>query len=392
MNSSDFPPQELPLAAPLDPLDAVGHLDPYPYYAGLAAQPGLYFEPRLKLWVAAGAASVKAVMTHADCRVRPLAEPVPAAISGGTAGEIFGALVRMNEGERHLQPKLALQRALAAVPLEFAQQRAARIGRRLWLRDDGLASWIFDVPVSVVASLIGFPDQQLPLLAAWMGRFVASLSPLSSGEQIADAHLAARDLMESFKQLVRQAAPAHDEAPPSLLALVSAEARAVGWDDAHALLANLVGLLSQTYEATAGLIGNSVVALVRQPEEERCEPADAATLVHSVSLLDPPIQNTRRFVARACEVEGVALEAGQAILLLLAAASRDPLGDGHAFGFGYGPHACPGHALACAIAAGAMEVVTERTCAQPAGTDFLQALRWRYRRLLNARIPEFTLA
>jgi cytochrome P450 len=388
MNSSDFPPQDELLAAPLDPLDAVGHLDPYPYYAKLVAQQEIAFDPRLKLWVAASAASVKAVMAHADCRVRPPAEPVPGAIAGGAAGEIFGALVRMNDGARHAQPKLALQRALGAVPLDLAQRRSGDIGRRLWQGDAGLGSWIFELPVSVVASLIGFPDAQLPALAAWMARFVACLSPLSSAGQIAQAHAAAEELMASFKALLRQAAPQQD----SLLALVLAEAREVGWDDAHALLANLVGLLSQTYEATAGLVGNSVIALARQPEEERCEPADAATLVHAVSLLDPPIQNTRRFVARACEVDGVALEAGQAILLVLAAASRDPQGKGHAFGFGHGPHACPGHALACAIASGAMEVVIARACTSPDGAAFLQALRWRYRRSLNARMPEFTLA
>lgn len=392
MNSSDFPPLEALLAAPLDPLDAVGHADPYPYYASLAARPGLYFEPRLQLWVAASAASVKAVMAHPDCRVRPLAEPVPAAIAGGMAGEIFGALVRMNEGERHAQPKLALQHALAAVPLELAQQRAADIGRRCWggeARNAGLTAWIFQVPVMTMASLIGFPDAQLPALAEWMGRFVACLSPLSNGAQIADAHVAARELMESFKALMRDAAPS----PGSLLALVLAQARAAGWDDAHGLLANLTGLLSQTYEATAGLLGNSVIALVRQPEEERCEPADAAALVQAVSFLDPPVQNTRRYVARACQVDGVALDEGQTILLLLAAASRDPRGDRHAFGFGYGPHACPGHALACAIATGAMEAALEHVCGStPGGADYLQALRWNYRRSLNARIPEFTLA
>jgi cytochrome P450 len=393
MNSSDFPPQDLLLAAPLDPLDAVGHADPYPYYDSLAAQPGLRFDPRLQLWVASSAASVKAVLAHPDCRVRPLAEPVPAAIGGGTAGEIFGALVRMNEGERHARPKLALQRALAALPLDVAQQRAAQIGRRLW-RENGdgggseLAGWVFDVPVSTMAHLIGFTDAQLPALAAWMGRFVASLSPLSSAAQIVDAHVAAQELMASFKQLLRDGAPAEG----SLLALVVAEAQALGWDDAHGLLANLVGLLSQTYEATAGAIGNSVVALVRQPEEERCEPADAATLVQAVALRDPPIQNTRRFVARACEVDGVALEAGQAILLVLAAASRDPQGDCYPFGFGYGPHACPGHKLACAIAAGALEIVIEHACTTAGGADFLQALRWNYRRSLNARVPEFSRA
>lgn len=390
MNSSDFPPQPALPAAPLDPLDAVGHPDPYPYYDRLA-RAGLHFEPRLKLWVAAGAAGVKAVLTHPDCRVRPPAEPVPATIAGGSAGQIFGALVRMNDGARHAQPKLALQRALAAVPLALAQRRAAEIGRRRW---DGaaLSAWMHAVPVAAMASLIGFPEAQLAPLAAWMARFVACLSPLSSGAQIADAQLAARELLASFTALMRDAAQCHDPAQPTLLALVIAEARAAGWDDAGALLANLVGLLSQTYEASAGLVGNSVVALVRQPEEERCEPADAGALVQAVSRLDPPIQNTRRFVARACEVDGVALEQGQAILLVLAAASRDPNGGGHPFGFGYGPHACPGHALACALAAGALEAVIEQVRATPQGADYLRALRWGYRRSLNARIPEFALA
>ncbi|MFA9216423.1 MAG: hypothetical protein ACEQSK_04880, partial [Sphingomonadaceae bacterium] len=263
MNSSDFPPQAALLAAPADALDAVGHFDPYPYYDQLAARGGLHFDPALQLWVAASAASVKAVLGHAACRVRPPAQPVPAPIVGGSAGEVFAALVRMNDGERHAQPKLALQRALAALPLAEAQQRATRLGRQLWRGDGGLSHWLCEVPVTVVASLMGFPAEQLPALAAWMGRFVACLSPLSSPGQLADAHQCARDLLATFRTLLQQQPP---PAPDTLLALVWAEAQAAGWDDARAILANLVGLLSQTYEASAGLLGNSVVALVRQPE------------------------------------------------------------------------------------------------------------------------------
>lgn len=361
---------------PTDPVQAATHADPYPYYAALAARPGLAYDARLKLWVAADAATVRAVLTHPDCCVRPQAEPVPAAIAGAAAGHIFGALVRMNDGVRHHQPKLALQRALGRVDLAQAHARAHVLGRQLW-RADGLTDWMLAVPVSTVASLIGFDDAALAPLAAWMADFVACLSPLSSEEQIGRAHGAALALLDSFTALLRQG----DARPDSLLAQVRAEAAAVGWDDAQALLANLVGLLSQTYEATAGLLGNSVLALLRQPADARCAAADAAALVQLVSRRDPPVQNTRRFVARACTIGGVRLEAGQAILLLLAAASHDPAGEGHAYGFGYGPHACPGHALACAIAAGALAALLE----QP----LPPRLAWRYRPSVNARIPVF---
>jgi hypothetical protein len=69
------------------------------------------------------AASVKEVLGNPACRVRPVAEPVPAAIVGSPAGEVFGHLVRMNEGLRHDAPKLALQRFLAAVDLDRVQAR-----------------------------------------------------------------------------------------------------------------------------------------------------------------------------------------------------------------------------------------------------------------------------
>ncbi|NVD70188.1 cytochrome P450 [Duganella sp. BJB1802] len=362
---------------PQDALAAVTHADPYPYYDALAAAQGLRFDAGLGLWIAAGAADVVAVMRHPDCRVRPLTEPVPAAIAGGAAGQVFGALVRMNDGERHAQPKLALQRALAGVDTQAARLHARRIGGRLW-RDDGLASWMVEVPVSAMASLLGFADSRLPAVAAWMDQFVACLSPYSDAWQIGRAHAAALSLLAGFKELMRGAASG------SLLSQVIAEAEAVGWSESHGLLANLVGLLSQTYEATAGLIGNSVLALARQPEEERSGAEDAAVLVRAVSRFDPPIQNTRRFVARACEIGGVPLLAGQTVLLVLAAANRDPRGEGREFGFGHGAHACPGQALACAFATGAMEALMTK-----APPDLLRTLNWSYRRSPNARVPVF---
>lgn len=366
----------------LDAIAAVTHADPYPYYAALAAQPGLVYDLRLTLWIAASAAAVNAVLTHPDCRVRPVLEPVPGAIAGGSAGQVFGALVRMNDGERHAAPKLVLQRALAGLDLDAVRARATARASALATADlrqpSALSSWMFAVPVHTVASLLGFADGQLPQVAAWMGEFVACLSPLSSAEQIGRAHGAAQALLESFKQMLR----ASEARQGSLLASVLAEADAAGWNKAHAILANLVGLLSQTYEATAGLIGNTVVALTREPAQV-CVPA--AALVQCVMRDDPPIQNTRRYTAQAIDIAGVRIAEGQAILVLLAAASCDlsarGQGQGASAGFGLGPHACPGQALAQTIAAAAIEVLLRNGAPEP--------LAWRYRSSVNARIPEF---
>jgi cytochrome P450 len=349
--------------------------DPYEYYATLARAPRLVWQGGM--WVAASPALVTEVLAHAACRVRPLAEPVPAALAGGSAGEVFGALVRMNDGPAvHDVPKMALQRALAGVSADEVRAVAARVARETCdaaaavtggaASAAGVTQWMMETPVRTVASLLGFTDAQLPAVAAWMGRFVACLSPLSSAQQIASAHAASVELLAALRALM--AAPGGLR-EGSLLQSVWCEAADAGWREERAILANLVGLMSQTHEATAGLIGNTLVALQRGAPW----PSDAASalrLVREVAVNDPPVQNTRRFVAEDAHIGGVDVKQGQMILVVLAAAGK---------GFGHGAHACPGQAMAETIAAAAIAGLPA-----PPGP-----MRWRYRPSVNARIPEF---
>jgi cytochrome P450 len=258
-----------------------------------------------------------------------------------------------------------------------------------------LSAWTFALPVSVVASILGFADDELAQVCAWTSDFVACLSPLSSPAQIADAHVAADRLLVRMKALVE--ASAADST--TLVGTVARQARAVGWDNADAIVANLIGLLSQTCDATAGLIGNTIRALRSQPDS-RAElveqPTRLSAFVDEVSRHDPSVQNTRRFVSEDMTINGVSLHPGDAILVLLAAANRDPAAnvDPHAFridrpnrrvfSFGHARHQCPGQTLACTIAATAV-------------SQFLRVdvptldipLEWRFHPSANARIPVF---
>jgi cytochrome P450 len=381
-------------------LAASAHRNPYPYYAALVAGPALVFDAPRKLWIASSAASVKEVLGNPACRVRPVAEPVPAAIVGSAAGEVFGHLVRMNEGLRHDAPKLALQRFLAAVDLERVQARtealALQVAGEGALRAEALSRWAFEVPVMAVADLLGFDETELPQVARWMADFVACLSPLSTPAQLAAAGDAASALLASFSELVQAAAAQ----PGSALAGLQHEATQAGWHDAQALLCNAVGLLSQTYEATAGLVGNSIVALATQPgllDAMGREPGKLLQMVHEVSRYDPSIHNTRRFVAESTQVAGVSLQAGDVVLLVLAAAGRDPAcnarpgefllerPDREVPGFGHGAHQCPGQALACVIAAAAV-----RALLVSGRLKDVVSFSWAYRPSMNARIPVFT--
>jgi cytochrome P450 len=236
----------------------------------------------------------------------------------------------------------------------------------------GLSDWQFAVPVQAMARLLGFSDTAP--VAAWMGEFVACLSPLSSAAQLDRAHGAAQALLDSLRLLVQSSAPPQG----SLLALVLAQAEDVGWRRADAILANLAGLLSQTYEATAGLVGNAIVALLNGARHD----GDLAALVRQVLREDPPIQNTRRFVAEAARIGGADVQPGQAILVLLAAAGRAAqAGDTPLYTYGHGAHACPGQALSQTIACAALGALLAR--------GPLPQVAWGYRPSVNARIPVF---
>jgi cytochrome P450 len=386
---------------PANAIAAASHRDPYPYYQHLLAGPALFFDARLRLWIASREAVIQEVFADPCCQVRPVGEPVPAALAGSSAGAVFARLIRMNEGAGHASGRRAIGQALAAVDLAALASRtrqfASLLGDRHGLPEGAaLSRWIADLPTHVVADLLGLGQAELPLTARSVAHFVRCLSPLSTAAQLADASTAARALREGFARLLQ----AGTVAPTGLLADLRRQAALAGWEDQDAMLANLVGLLSQTHEASAGLIGNSIVALLSQPNLQarlRADPGLAAALVAEVARFDPPVQNTRRFVVQATSVAGVALAAGETILLLLGAAGRDPQAHAQAdvlqldrpprplVGFGHARHACPGQALAMGIASTAIEHLLALPHALDAAT-----LAWTYRASTNGRLPEFS--
>ena len=381
----------MPLAAPAfpsDPIAAVTHPDPYPYYAQLVAEAPLYRDDALGLWVASSAAAVTGALSDDGlCRVRPVAEPVPRALVGSPAGEIFGRLVRMTDGQDRCPLKNAVSAALASVDGPAAAEVSGRWARVLASEigpsPGAISSFAFELPSYTVLSLLGVPEERLAEAARWTADFALSFSPIASPEQIDAGKVAAGRILELLRTLTT-----------GLMATLLQEARRFGRDDPDAVVANAAGFLFQAYEATAGLTGNTLLALARHPEMAR---DDLRSVVQEVQRYDPSVQNTRRFLARSGVVAGQEMQEGDVILVVLAAANRDPAAnpqpdrfdparqDRRLFTFGAGPHACPGETLATTIATAGVEALL-RSGVNPESL----AENVTYRRSGNIRIPVFT--
>ena len=369
---------------PASALAAVTHPDPYPYYAALVAERPFHRDESLGLWVAAGAEAVRATLTSEVCRVRPVAEPVPKALVGTAAGEVFGRMVRMNDGAYHLRMKPSVSAIVAMLDSALVARHAESAARALadelqpGAHPDHIASFAFSLPPYVVGLLLGLAPSALPQVAASAGEFVRGMAPGAPAADVQAGSAAARALIEAVRTLPRYSA-ASDET-----------------------VANVVGFFFQSYEATAALVGNTLLALARHPEARalvRREPRALSAVVSEVTRHDAPVQNTRRVVAAAGEIAGQRVREGDTVLVVLAAANRDPGAnpdparfdpgrrERRTFTFGFGAHACPGEALAVAIAtAGVAQLLT-------AGVDPERlAGAYAYRPSPNIRMPLFQRA
>ncbi len=326
---------------PVDPVAAVVHPDPYPYYARLVARGGIARDDALGMWAATSAADVEAVLAERSLSVRPPDERIPPSIAGTAAGAIFGRFARMSDGPEHAARRDDAERMLG----RFDDARVASASRE---HAEGLApelpveEFLLQLPLQVVGALLGIPAALLPGATAQTRAFVGSFAA-------APGSGAAKRGANSAAGLLELMCPLTDSGPGVV-------------DDS---VANGIGLLVQSGEATAALMANTLLALATRDELRAAARSDSALLgdvVREVARFDAPVQNTRRWALTPVTIAGHDIAAGDAILVVLAAANRDPAAnpdpdrfdparaERKSFVFGAGAHACPGETLSIAIA------------------------------------------
>lgn len=326
--------------APLHVLAAPSHPDPYAWYARLRVSRPLFFDESLSLWVVSGPYLVQQALRDARLRVRPPGEPVPHALQGRLAGEVFSMLVRMNDGDFHARHRPHVEAMASSWSAAAVAQAADAATRELAgrLEPNRLLSVI---PVQAMARLLGVPSAQRDATVDWVHAFTQGLAAGASTEALDRADAAALALMEQGER--------------EGLSRVEA--------------ANRIACMQQALDATAGLLGNAVrAALVTGTDE------DASECVARTAQEDPAVHNTRRFAATQIELGGERIPEGDAVVLLLVPACS----------FGAGSHACPGERIALQIASSALRTLQslgplEQVFGAPRG----------WRPLPNARIPMF---
>ncbi|HEY3141748.1 MAG TPA: cytochrome P450, partial [Acidimicrobiales bacterium] len=223
-----------------------------------------------------------------------------------------------------------------------------------------MGDFAFPLPFRVITEMMGMPETDAEELRQLSGTLVRSLEPVLDPATLQ----AIFDAGETMHGLISEAIETKRKAPADdlLSALIAAEEQGDVLSDDE--LAEQVGLLYIAgHETTVNLIGNGVLALLRNPEQLaalREDPELTANAVDELLRYDGPVQMSRRITLGEVEIGERTIEPGAFVVVALAAANRDPAHFGpdadcldlarsdantH-LSFGGGHHYCLGAALA----------------------------------------------
>lgn len=246
------------------------------------------------------------------------------------------------------------------------------------------------IPALAVANLLGLPEADVDRFRVWAmmgGDMLAGEVDGPRMARLADETAAMGAYLGAHLDRVARR-PDADDAAPLLHALARGVAR--GEIDRERAVGIAIVLFGAGGESTAALLGSAVARLALDPRLAvtlREDPGLVPRFIEEVVRLEPPFNFHYRAVRRPCRLGGYDLVPGDRLMLVWAAANRDPsvFDDPDALrldrrhpkrhmGFGRGMHFCVGAPLARLEARILIEALLERTRAiSLRGED---AMRW----------------
>jgi cytochrome P450 len=229
-------------------------------------------------------------------------------------------------------------------------------------RFDVIDDVAFPLPVTVICELLGVPAEDRDLFRQQTRDMAVILDGDATPEQLGRAAGAALTFAAYLVPLFEERR--RDPEDDLVSALVAAEEAGdrLGADE---LLFTVILLLIAGHETTMNLIGNGLLALLRNPDQLallRARPELMPSAVDELLRYDSPVRLAIRTAREATTLAGEAVHAGEQVTAMLDAANHDPAvfespdtldvtRDAHRhLAFGAGAHYCLGAALARAEA------------------------------------------
>jgi cytochrome P450 len=371
----------VPTGVQLLALDPTFQKDPYPVYDDLRERDPIHKDDVLHRYVLTRHDDVAAILKDRSLSVDPRNA------AAGTFEQMFAQ--RREERDRpnsmlfsdppyHTRLRGLVSKAFSAKAIEEMRPRIQQVVDELLdavERNDTfdlIASFAGPLPTIVIAEMLGVDPADRDDFKRWSDDGVLGFDPLITPEMRARMEQSGAELEAYFRRAIaeRRANPRND----LITSLIQAEEDGDTLTDEEILIMCAL-LLAAGNVTTTDLIGNGVLALLRNPDQYRMlreDPSLVRNAVEEMLRYDPPVTQTGRIPLQDVDVAGVPIAAGQSINPQLAAANHDPARydepdkfditrqDTHHQSFGGGAHFCLGAPLARLEAQIAIATLTRR--------------------------------
>ena len=245
--------------------------------------------------------------------------------------EVSSQIFMFSDPPKHTRIRSALRHSFSPDVVERWRPVVERVTDELLARytpgDEidimpGLAA---DVPVAVIAAILGVPQEKWPMFREWSFAYASTLDPLVQGDRRDAAIRTSLEMFDYLHELIQQRRAQTEDDLISHLT----QTDTLRGDRLHdsELIAQIALLLIAGNETTTNLIGNGLSLLFEHPEAKSAIMADPSRLpaaIEEMLRLDPPLHFTGRKVTKDVTLGDHELAAGTNVLVCISSANRDP--------------------------------------------------------------------
>ncbi|WP_329400212.1 cytochrome P450 [Streptomyces melanogenes] len=182
------------------------------------------------------------------------------------------------------------------------------------------------LPVTVIAEMLGIPEEDRHLLRPWSADICGMYELNPDEDTAARAVAAAVEFSAYLRELIRTRR--HRPAPDLISALIAVHDTDGTRLTEQEMISTCVLLLNAGHEATVNTTANGWWTLFRHPEQLALLRAEPEKLlpgaVEELLRYDTPLQLFERWVLDDIEVGGTRIPRGSEVALLFGSANRDP--------------------------------------------------------------------